>query len=191
MAHFTRTLTRTAPRYLASTALLILAGGCYTQLGYQYMDREPDYEEVTVYETQTGDSVVVDKYYYDGAYTYADPHRYRRYFSRYYGYPSYLYDPWYDDFGYGSSISLNVGFGRPWYLPSYSPFAYNPFWSPGHYGYGYGYGGYGYGYGGYGYGYGGYGYGYIAAGAIHTTMTATTMDHVVLRSGAARSQVVA
>jgi hypothetical protein len=64
------------------------------------------------------------------------------------GYYGSYYDPFYSPYAYGGTyISINIGFGRPFYNP----------WR-------YGYGGYGYGYGSYGYGgygrYGGYYDGY-------------------------------
>ena len=58
---------------------LLLTTGCYTQLGTGYFEREPDYQEITEYETPYGDSVVVENYYHD--YSYHRSSRYRRHFS--------------------------------------------------------------------------------------------------------------
>ena len=85
MATLVTTPIRTATWSAACVVLLIFMTGCYTQLGYIEMDREPDYEDITVYETATGDSVVVEKYYHDNVYTFGHTHRYRRYFSHFYG----------------------------------------------------------------------------------------------------------
>ncbi|MDE2957532.1 MAG: hypothetical protein OXU68_11080, partial [Bacteroidota bacterium] len=144
--------------------LALIATGCYTQMGtgyYQedfYSQSEPEYEEITVYETEEGDSVVVDRYFTDAG---LSGTRYRRYFSRFYGTPYLTYDPFYDPFwydpfydgwGYGrTSLHLSIGWGSPWYYTSpyyYSPYRYGWGWhrySPYAYGYypGY-YGGYGY-----------------------------------------------
>ena len=142
--------------------LTLAVSGCYTQLGtgyYQdyYSQSEPDYEEITVYETEEGDSVVVDRYFTNDVYSGT---RYRRYFSRFHGVPYAHYDPfydWYDPFydgwGYGhSSLYLSFGWGSPWHS-YYSPYGYGWGWSrysPVLYGY---YPSY---YGGYGYYPGGY-----------------------------------
>ncbi|GAA3935163.1 hypothetical protein [Hymenobacter algoricola] len=96
--------------------------------------------------------------YYDVVY--ADPFWYGGGYSPYSswgpGYYGAYYDPFYSPYTYGGTyVSINIGFGRPYYDP----------WRYGYGGYGYrGFGGYG-GYGGYydGYrngGYGGYGNNY-------------------------------
>ena len=99
--------------------------GCYTQLGYHYVEEEPDYEEVVEYVTETGeDSVVVSHYYYEDEFYYVRPRRYRNYFSTFYGDPYSSYSASFDPFGYdsrgwGSSMnsclfSCYYGYDDPW-----------------------------------------------------------------------------
>ncbi|MCY4158308.1 MAG: hypothetical protein OXF48_01695, partial [Bacteroidetes bacterium] len=157
--------------------VLLFTAGCYTQLGTRYLEREPDYQEITEYETSYGDSVVVDNYYYDGGgYSHYHPRqtRYRRHFATFYGRPYLIdpfydpfgYDPFYDDYWYGGASSLHLNFS--WGGPSfYSPFNYGPFnygWNSHHLYAGSYYGRWGYGnswrYGYYGSPWG-YGTGYV------------------------------
>ena len=166
------------PRYhwapsLLITALVAATAGCYTQLGFHYVEDVPVYEEVTEYVTEAGeDSVVESEYYYEDDYYYVRPRSYRRYFSTFYGYPRSSFSMWhdplyYDGWGWGSSWSMSsclfdcyYGFHDPWlYGPSYGR------WGHSFYGYsGFGFGHLGvYGYAPYSrhgyYGYPGY-YGY-------------------------------
>ncbi|MCY4232774.1 MAG: hypothetical protein OXE59_03385 [Bacteroidetes bacterium] len=116
---------------------LLFSIGCYTQLQTTYSEREPDHQTITEYETDYGDSVVVDNYYYEDNYYNYHPrsNRYRRHFSTFYGHPygastfyDPFYDPFYDDYWYGgSSLHLNFGWGYP---SLYSPVNYgwyNPY----------------------------------------------------------------
>ncbi len=131
---------------------LLFFTGCYTQLHTaSYSEREPDHQTITEFETEYGDSVVVDNYYYEDGFYHYHPrmNRYRRHFSTFHGYPyavSPFYDPFYDDYWYGgSSIHLNFGWGSP-YL--YSPINYgwyNPYqvYVNPYFGGGWGYGYYG------------------------------------------------
>ncbi|MCY3999544.1 MAG: hypothetical protein OXF84_01885 [Bacteroidetes bacterium] len=108
-----------------------MTAGCYTQLRTSYVEKQPDHQTVTEYETEYGDSVVVDNYYYEDYTSHYRPryNRYRRHFSTFYGHPYAVdpfydpyYDPFYDDYWYGGSrIHLSFGWGTP-YL--YSPYSY-------------------------------------------------------------------
>ena len=137
-------------RFSPVLGILLLTAGCYTQLGVGYFEREPDYQEITEYDTPYGDSVVVDNYYYDGYYDHYYPrnYRYRRHFSTFYGHPytvvdpfydPFWYDPFYDDFWYGrSSLYLSFGWGRSYYGSPFgygwhNPYRYNPYYYAGGY----------------------------------------------------------
>ncbi|MCY4673747.1 MAG: hypothetical protein OXD43_08315, partial [Bacteroidetes bacterium] len=140
-------------RFSPVLGILLLTAGCYTQLGVGYFEREPDYQEVTEYDTPYGDSVVVDNYYYDSHDGYYDHYyprtfRYRRHFSTFYGHPytvidpyydPFWYDPFYDDFWYGrSSLHLSFGWGRSFFGSPlgygwHHPYRYDPYFYSGGY----------------------------------------------------------
>ena len=99
--------------------LLITTAGCYTQLGGLYYEDDPYYEGIAEYKVDNGDSVIVSQYYYEDDYYddtyYGHPRhsRYRRYFSRFHGYPFHPYDRWNSGLGItGMTRGMDMGIHR-------------------------------------------------------------------------------